>query len=74
MPALVYFRKFLFNYGSIHKIDIFHGKKVCINFEQKWAGLHFGRFFSQTHLVALCRRARRQEAVSFENTFKAGRS
>jgi hypothetical protein len=25
---------------------------TCINFDQKWAGLHFGRFF-QTHLVTL---------------------
>jgi hypothetical protein len=26
---------------------------LCINLEKKWAGLHFGRIFSQTHLVTL---------------------
>jgi hypothetical protein len=30
-----------------------HEKELFINFYRKWVGLHFGRFFSQTHLVTL---------------------
>jgi hypothetical protein len=28
-------------------------KAMYINFDKKWIGPHFGRFFSQTHLVTL---------------------
>jgi hypothetical protein len=27
--------------------------RLCIDFGRKWLGIHFGRFFSQTHLVTL---------------------
>jgi hypothetical protein len=29
--------------------------KCCLNCGNKWIGLHFGQFFSQTHLVTLLR-------------------
>jgi hypothetical protein len=35
---------------------LFQEKKLSINFDKKWDGLHFGRFFSHTHLVTLATR------------------
>jgi hypothetical protein len=32
-------------------VILFTKLKICLVFDQKWAGLRFGRFFSQTRLV-----------------------
>jgi hypothetical protein len=33
----------------------FHKFRLCVYFDKKWAGQHFERFFSQTHLITLDR-------------------
>jgi hypothetical protein len=50
--AIAYFGQLLENYvSSPNFLSYFHRKKFCINFDKKWFWLHFGLYFSQTHLV-----------------------
>jgi hypothetical protein len=53
--VIVYFGQLLENHRSIPHIcaTSFHGKVEAQIVTKKWVGLHFGRFFSQTHLAAL---------------------
>jgi hypothetical protein len=54
--ATVYFDQFFENCNCITKIwptfSAFEVMYACINFDEKWVGLHFGRFL-QTLLVTL---------------------
>jgi hypothetical protein len=45
----------------------FHGKGFCISFVKKRVGLHFGWFFSHTHLVTLGSMLWSQFLKIFEN-------
>jgi hypothetical protein len=53
--AIVYFDEFLkmTEAAQTFGLHTFSSAKVMYLFRQKWVGLHFGRFFSPTHLVAL---------------------
>jgi hypothetical protein len=52
--AVVYVGQFSENYrSSVNSYTTFSRYTLCINFGKKWVGLHFGRFFSQTHLVTV---------------------
>jgi hypothetical protein len=45
---------------------------LCIEFDKKWLGLHFGRFFSQTHPVTLLPINRNHHKVKCQVGFKLG--
>jgi hypothetical protein len=46
--ASVYFRQTCENYISVHILGYFYPRLISsINFDKKWLGLHFGRFFHE---------------------------
>jgi hypothetical protein len=51
----VYFEQFLGEKNRKAEFEgyFFLGKNWCTEFDKKWVGLNFGRFFSNTHLVTL---------------------
>jgi hypothetical protein len=52
--VIVYFGQFYENYkSSTHILGIFSAVKFIHKCLKKCVGLHFGRFFDQTHLVTL---------------------
>jgi hypothetical protein len=46
-------RYFEHYWSTAHFWLLFSRLSLCINFDKMWVGLHFGRFFSKTRLVAL---------------------
>jgi hypothetical protein len=57
--AMVCFEQFFENYKSSPPFSatFFLGYGYALVSTKKWVGLHFGRFFSKTHLVTLSRTA-----------------
>jgi hypothetical protein len=51
--AIVFFEQNFQNYVDKTFLATFYHGKVLNYFGQKWVWIDFGRFFSQTHLVAL---------------------